>query len=285
MSIDNAVITKLTGLDLMTATQEAKVKKIVGNNAKKTDLMIANCLIIRHGISVDNWQSQEVAESLGMSASQVALMGRKGTVLYTIGGPATALPRQYHQMSVFSTKEIDDLTNTIIETQGDAEHSIEEMRGETLRRNAIGKVTNTRLGTNSTPEKVLAIVEAAIAEGIHTPQDMKKRVAAIATALEIKLPVIERAGGPKKKVEDVSEVPNFDRDLAKVLAAIKDLRDGADEDYPLALTEKQFELAAEVMDALAALTDEAELWVPTEVREIEGQVIEPDFDYETAPQG
>ena len=163
---------------------------------------------------------------------------------------------QWAQLSQFSIKELTDVIEALTSEPD------EDEKGPALAMMSGAEVVKARLGTNTTPERTKAILDASMADGNRTPDAIKKSIPAIAERLAIELPVITRKKSPETAADAKADVPTFDQAIATMFAAIEQLHDGTDEKYPLAITSAQHDKLETLIANLTDICIEAEIVEP-----------------------
>lgn len=246
MSLTLAQLQKATGLELNASTTDEQIfAKIAANIVKGTGLEIGNALLINDLVNVRGWQIKEAAPHLNMSADDAGLIGRKGQVLFSIGEP-NLFVQQWAQMRPLTGTELTALVETLVNTP-DAE------KANVVQHKSLTKVMQRRMGESTKPEQIETMVTEAIELGAATPRAARALIPAIAEKLSIELPKPKkRSKSPEGAADAKADVPTFDQALAVMFAAVEQLHDGCDEEYPLTITPAQRE---RVEKLVACLTD------------------------------
>jgi hypothetical protein len=246
MSLTLAQLQKATGLELNASTTDEQVfARIAQNIVKGTGLEIGTALLINDLINVRGWQINEAAPHLNMSDDDAALIGRKGQVLFITGEP-NLFVAQWAQMKPLGRTELTALVETLVNTP-DAE------KATVVQHRSLTKVMQRRMGESTKPEQIETMVEEAIELGATTPRAARALIPAIAEKLSIELPKPKkRSKSAETAADNKADIPTFDQALTVMFAAIEQLNDGCDEDYPLTVTTAQRE---RIESLISNLTD------------------------------
>jgi len=238
----NEIIAILAGVSLVGKSDEFIIKEVQKRAAKATDTATQIAVLAYVLIEQRGFKTTEAAAALDYSTGTISAYSNKGKALVTAKITETVAVRTlWAQLGSLTAERITSISADMVSADNPAE--LVEIASMTA-------IISSRLGDQSTPEKVEAIRTNLVAQGITLPARVRTAVATTAQALDITLPVVTRdkaaAGAADSKAE---EAPTTAR-ASKALEQFENDRLAGSEGA-------EFELSAQEVRELVAIAQTA----------------------------
>lgn len=221
------VIAKLVGFAVAEKTETQLIAEVIKRQSKMTDnasqiAVIAYVLIEHRG-----FKTTEAAKELDYSVSTISAYSNKGKALVTAKITETVPIRTaWAQLGALAAERVTSLCSDMVGAENPA---------QMIEIASMTTIIAGRLGDLATPEKIEAIRENLVEQGIVLPARVRAAVAVTAKSLEITLPAPTKreSNTDEKKAETAPTTP---RALTALVEFEQDRMEGSDEETPFDLS-------------------------------------------------
>lgn len=219
-------INALTGVDVSTKTPAQILALMVKKSELATSATIQLCVLGYVLIIENSYKVKEACDRLDLGESTVRAYSEKGRIL-AMAADATNADKMYAQLGALDMDTIRKMSADLLNSKDRAGH---------VQKVSVRTQVAKRLGKNATPEAIDALTDALIELGAVTPNQIRKQIADVATAMQVTLPPVTRETNSTE--EAAAKVPTAAGALATLEKFEQDREQGS-EGLGFAITEEE----------------------------------------------
>ena len=219
-------VIELAGVDVYKKTPAQILSLMVKKQEQATSATIQLCVMAYVLIIENAYKVKEACDRLEVSEPTIRNYSEKGRIL-AMSATAINADKMYSQLGALTLDDIRKMSADLINKENRADYvQVVSVRAQVAK----------RLGTNATPEAIDKLTDHLIQIGAVTPMQIRKQIADVATAADIKLPKVVRE--TKSAEESAGKVPTAAGALA-TLAKFEQDREQGSEGTEFAITDEE----------------------------------------------